>query len=161
MRIFIHDLKEKTGFEKAFTDFLQRHVPWLHNLVLRIAEPRIIRVIQFIIYALMTYTGFGLFISSPASYERIVDVFWVYVLATAVTSGALIGALSVLPGIWWLERVGILLLSTGLGIYIVIATMLGQSPLGIAVFVAFLLTFVQRWSEIRGADLAPKLPREG
>lgn len=138
----------------------QKHLPFAYALYMKIAEPRTIRILQFIIYGCLLYTGIGVLFYPPGSYSRVVSDGWIVAIGLFVTVGAIVGASAVLPGIWWLERVGVLLLGTGISMYVVVAIILGQSPLGIAVFIAFIMTFIQRWSEIRGSDLAPVVPRE-
>jgi len=73
-----------------------------------------------------------------------------------VIAGSTFGFIAVLPGIWWLERAGILSLGTGLVIYGAIVIYLGSSTLTSVVTISLALTLAQRWTLIRGADLAPK-----
>lgn len=125
---------------------------------MRIPEPRIIRLMQFGVYVSMCITGFGLLFRPPASFESIVGLPLVYVFAGFITLGAVLGAVAVLPGIWWLERTAIIALCTGLAMYIVMLIPVAISPVGTFVSLALILTFLQRWSEIKGAQLAPKDP---
>lgn len=82
--------------------------------------------------------------------QTLITVFGAFILL-----GGILGALAVLPGIWWLERAGILALGTGLAMYSVVAVTLGISPIGFLTGLAFIGTFVQRWMEIRKFQLAP------
>jgi len=127
-----------------------------HSLFNRIAEPRIIRLMQFGVYFAMIFAGIGIIVNPPRAFESILGSFLVYTVGIFISSGAFIGFMAVLPGIWWLERAGILALTTGLTMYAVVVIALGSSILGIAVAVAFILTFFQRWTEIKGAQLAPR-----
>lgn len=123
---------------------------------LLIAEPRVVRVVQFGVYVCMTMAGHFVLVSTPHSFEGVLGQMLVVVFGTFVMVGGILGAIAVLPGIWWLERVGILSLMTGMAMYSVVVFTLGISPTGFLIGVAFILTFVQRWMEIRRFQLAPK-----
>jgi hypothetical protein len=123
---------------------------------LKIAEPRVVRLVQFGIYVCMLDAGHYVLTTPPHSFQGVLGQTLVNVFGSFVAGGALLGAIAVLPGIWWLERVGIIALATGLAMYSVIAISLGISPVGFAIGIAFILTFVQRWMEIRRFQLAPK-----
>lgn len=127
-----------------------------YNLFMRIAEPRIFRLLQFGIYVCLLIAGLGVLIYPPHNIVEVLGPNLVYVLGSFVTLGSALGAFSVLPGIWWLERVGLLALGTGMLMYVVIQVSLGVSILGLILCIAFILTFIQRWTEIRGAALAPR-----
>jgi hypothetical protein len=121
-----------------------------------IAEPRVIRLVQFVVYVCMIFAGVFVLTTPPTSFREVLGTGLVTLFGLFVGGGAVLGAIAVLPGIWWLERAGILALVTGLAIYIIIAFNLGTSLVGTLVCVAFALTFVQRWMEIRKYQLAPK-----
>lgn len=132
------------------------HVPMLHFLFMKIAEPRVIRVMHFAIYLCMMVAGVGIVFNPPEHLQSIIGLSLLYVFAGFVTIGALFGSFAVLPGIWWLERVGIIMLTTSMAMYVVIIVALGSSPVAISVALALTFTFGQRWVEIRGAQLAPR-----
>jgi hypothetical protein len=121
-----------------------------------IAEPRVIRLVQFSIYVCMFIAGSNILLHPPKAFQFVLGLVLAYVFGAFITLGSLLGAISVLPGIWWLERVGIIALITGLGIYAIVIISLGSSPMGILVAIMFALTFVQRWLEIKGSQLAPR-----
>jgi hypothetical protein len=129
--------------------------PLTHGFLL-IAEPRVIRIIQFGIYIGLIYVGIYVLFAPPSSFENVLGQQLVTIFGGFVAGGAVLGAVAVLPGIWWLERAGILSLVTGLSLYAVIAVSLGVSVVGTVVCICFAATFVQRWMEIRGSQLAPK-----
>jgi hypothetical protein len=104
----------------------------------------------------MSIAGFGVLLNPPPKFESVIGLVLVYVFGSFVTAGALLGVVAVLPGIWWLERVAILALSTGLAMYVVMAISLGSTPVVYAITTALILTFIQRWFEIKGAQLAPR-----
>jgi hypothetical protein len=121
-----------------------------------IAEPRVIRSVQFVIYVCMAFAGAFVLTTPPTSFRGVLGQGLVTIFGLFVGGGALLGSIAVLPGIWWLERAGIIALSTGLAMYCIIAFTLGTSLVGTLVCIAFGLTFVQRWMEIRKFQLAPK-----
>lgn len=142
------------------TKWLRLGFAWLHPKVepifMKIAEPRIIRLMQFGIYVCMFYAGVRLMLHPPTNFQSVLGLVLSYIFASFIFLGALFGGVAVLPGIWWLERVGLIALATGMGIYVIVVVSLGSSPLGIVVAIAFVLTFLQRWMEIKGPDLAPR-----
>lgn len=130
--------------------------PKVRPIFLKIAEPRIIRLMQFGIYVCMTYAGGALMFQPPAQFQTVLGRVLLYMFASFIFLGAILGAVAVLPGIWWLERVGLIALATGMGIYVIVVSSLGASAIGIATAVAFALTFLQRYLEIKGSALAPR-----
>lgn len=137
-------------------------MPWKkkHPVVakwfLRIAEPRGIRLLQFGVYALIFVAGIGVITDPPDSFKSSIGLTLVYLLASFITVGPLFGMVAVLPGIWWLERVGLIATGTGVAMYIVMIISLNGSLVVIGISAGFMLTFIQRWSEIKGSQLAPE-----
>lgn len=134
----------------------EKNLPALHFIFMKIAEPRVLRLIQFVVYLAMVAAGIGILFHPPAPFTTLIGLTLTYVFGSFITIGALMGAGAVLPGVWWLERVGIIALVWGLLMYVVLVISLGSSPIGVAVSVAFIGTFIQRFLEIKGAQLAPK-----
>lgn len=132
----------------------------VQNAYLKIAEPRVTRIIQFGIYVGLMIVGIMIFSEAPNSFERAIGPGYTIVFAFFLIIGGLCSGIAVLPGIWWLERSGLMLLSGGLLIYMVMIIWLNSSPVGIIVSLIMTLTFVQRWLEIKGAQLAPLLPKK-
>jgi hypothetical protein len=128
----------------------------LARAFLLIAEPRWVRAIQSVIYVLMGMGGALMLVAPPESFVQALGVPLVGMFSLFVIVGAMFGFVAVLPGVWWLERAGILSLGTGLIIYGAIVIYLGSSSLASVVTVSLALTLAQRWTLIRGADLAPK-----
>lgn len=131
-------------------------MPYVHGLFMRIAEPRVIRLMHFLVYLCMLITGIAICFSPPHHLQTVVGLALLYVFAGFVTIGSALCAFAVLPGIWWLERVGIIMLTTSMAMYVVIILTLGTSVVAVAVALALTITFAQRWTEIRGAQLAPR-----
>lgn len=134
---------------------LLQKVPPIHWLYMRIAEPRVVRILYFGIYLCMGVAGTVLVSVPPEQYEDVIGLVLVYILGSFILLGGLFSAVAVLPGVWWLERVGIILLATAMLIYVVIVLSLKGSIIGVAVPIAFMLTFAIRWIDIRKYQLAP------
>jgi hypothetical protein len=133
----------------------------VRSAYMKIAEPRVIRIIQFFIYSLLFVAGILVLINPPRSLEAAAGgQIYVVGFGLMLMIGALSSGVAVLPGIWWLERAGLVLLGFGLLIYLVMAIKLQSSPMGIVVCMILTLSFVQRWLEIKGAQLAPLLPKK-
>lgn len=137
-------------------------MPWKkkHPVVakwfLRIAEPRGLRIMQFIVYAFIFVSGIGVITDPPESFKSTIGLSLVYVLASFLTVGPLFGMIAVLPGIWWLERVALIAMGTGVSMYLVMIISMGSSLVVIGICSAFIMTFIQRWYEIEGSQLAPE-----
>lgn len=129
----------------------------LTRAFLLIAEPRVERVFQFLIYAFMGYGGAWILAAPPETFEDALPDMGLLGFGLFGVLGSLFGMVAVLPGIWWLERVGIFSLSFGLLIYWLLGLALGSSVFVAVLTISFALTLAQRWGRIRGADLAPKL----
>lgn len=135
---------------------MQKVYDHLYFVFMKIAEPRVFRVLQFGIYLCLLYAGVDIYMNTPHSLVDAVGDGHVNMIGIFLAVGSAIGALTVLPGVWFLERVGVILVGAGLTMYLVIVINLGTSALGIAVAAAFILTFVQRFLETKGRLLAPK-----
>lgn len=135
---------------------LRRWFPRAHQAFLMIAEPRVTRLIHFGIYLSLLVAGVGVMYSPPSTFQEILGVALVHVFGGFIILGGILGAFAVLPGIWWLERAGLIALGTGLALYLIIVVGLQSSPIGVSITLAFLLTFVLRWMDIKGAQLAPR-----
>lgn len=114
------------------------------------------RIILFVKYIAFMIAGVAIFLLPPNTFEHalggrtLVQLFGIF-----VALGGLMTAVAVLPGIWWLERSGLLLLGSGFGMYLVILFSLDASIIVITITIAIVLTFVRRFVEIKDADLAP------
>jgi hypothetical protein len=121
-----------------------------------IAEPRVTRLIQFFVYLILLGIGMYLLSYPPQAFEIAVGDPGVFTFGMFLIVGGTAGAVAVLPGVWWLERVGIIALWTGLAIFCVIAVSLGISLVGAGLATALAVTFLIRWLEIRRYQLAPR-----
>ena len=125
-------------------------------LFFKIKEPRTIRLVQLVIYACMIGAGHFIVSVQPELYTKVLGTALVVGFGGAILLGGILGAIAVLPGIWWLERTAIIALWTGLGIFVVVQVALAISIVGLLIAVALALGFVQRWSDITEFDLAPR-----
>jgi hypothetical protein len=133
----------------------------VYHAYMKIAEPRVIRIIQFFIYIGLFTVGLMVLDEVPNSLANASGgQEYVVGLALMLVIGGLSSGAAVLPGVWWLERAGLILLGFGLLIYLVMLIKLSTSPIGIVVCLILILSFVQRWLEIKGAQLAPLLPNK-
>lgn len=130
------------------------------TLFLKIAEPRVIRLMLFVIYGYMIISGLGVLYHPPKNFEGVLGLTLVYIFGSFIFIGGLCAIAAVLPGIWWLERAGIVSLISGMGLYTLAIVALGASTLGIGVAVCFGLFFAIRWQEIKRFQLAPLEPKE-
>lgn len=140
-----------------------KKIPPIHWIYMKIAEPRVVRLLHFGAYLSMLTAGTVLLLGPPHQYKDVIGLTLVIVLGIFLVVGGLLGAVSVLPGVWWLERVGIILIATGMAMYVVIVLTLRGSVIGVAVPFAFVCLFTVRWITIRHFQLAPTLitaPRE-
>lgn len=125
-------------------------------LFLKIAEPRVVRIVQFVVYVSLTAAGWYVLTHPPQSFLFVIGPGLVFVFGGFLTFGGVVGCIAVLPGIWWLERMGVVALWTGLSIFAVIVFSLGISYVGFFVAIALGGSLVIRWTEIRRYELAPR-----
>ena len=125
-------------------------------LFFKIKEPRTIRLAQFVIYACMIGAGHFIVSVQPELYTKILGNGLVIGFGGAILLGGVLGAIAVLPGIWWLERTALIALWTGLAIFVIVQVALAISIVGLLIAVALACSFVQRWSDITEFDLAPR-----
>jgi hypothetical protein len=133
------------------------------RFLLLIAEPRIANILQFFVYLSLLTAGLTAFVDPPTLTLAILGPALTGMWATFLTFGGLIGAVAVLPGWWWLERVGLIAAGAGLLIYGVILLSLQSVETGssnyfpaLAIACAFLFAQAMRWNQIRGLQLAPR-----
>jgi uncharacterized membrane protein len=126
-------------------------------LYMKIAEPRVKRLIYFGIYVLLGIIGT---VSAFSPNDRIQVLLGgltlIYLYGGLIALGALTCMVSVLPGIWMFERAGLVALGTGIGMYSITLIALGAS-IAIAIIPTILiLVFVLRWLDIKDYLLAPR-----
>lgn len=126
-----------------------------------IAEPRVARVIQFGVYLAILGAGLAALVDPPRATVGVLGPALTFLWASFLILGGLLGAVAVLPGIWWLERAAVIATGVGVAMYgVVVLSLQLEPPSGrltqLAVIVALLLSQAHRWTQIRRYDLAPK-----
>lgn len=89
-----------------------------------IREPRTLRVALAAGYATIAAGGLLALINPPNSIEGAIGPILVLIWGTFLTVGGACGSLSIWPGTWWLEKIGLTLLSGGLTIYVAVTVYL-------------------------------------
>lgn len=139
-----------------------RGIPsWAYQSFLRIAEPRVVRLMQFCIYVVTVIGGVSAWVSPPNSIEGVLGGALTSVWAVLLVLGGVLGLSSVLRGVWWLERAGVAFCATGLLMYAVVVASLQLSQTGsrimqLCVIVIALFSFGIRWVRIRRYPYDPE-----
>lgn len=129
---------------------------FLSRAFLLIAEPRVIRLIMFFLYAIFLTSGYLVITKPSESILTVLGGVLAMVFGVFLTIGGVLGFVAVLPGVWWLERTGIIACAVGLAMYVVIVLTTASSSLGFP-FALLLTGFLAiRWIEIRRYQLAPR-----
>lgn len=127
------------------------------SVYMKIAEPRVKRLIYFVIYVLLGTIG-GISAFKPN--ERLADFAGgqslIYFYGILIIVGALVCLLSVLPGIWIFERAGLVGLGTGIVLYVATLILFGASPTVSLFPIIIILVFLLRWLDIKDYMLAPR-----
>ncbi|HXH34318.1 MAG TPA: hypothetical protein VNJ54_07895 [Plantibacter sp.] len=89
----------------------------LHALWQRIREPRIIKTMYLTYYVVAVWVGVVTLINPPNSISGEIGGFLTLVWSLFFLIGGAMGVGAVLPGWWWLERLGIFAILTGILIY--------------------------------------------
>ena len=135
---------------------VQTRMPALYRAYQLVAEPRLVRVILFAIYAVFIVAGAFVLAQQPDNFVEAITVKLVLMFGGFLTVGGILSSIAVLPGLWWLERCGLLALGTGMLIYLIISISVQGSPVSICVSIAFILFFILRYMETRQFKLAPR-----
>lgn len=131
------------------------------RLFLLIAEPRFIRIILFWIYLGLVYMGHTVLSAPSDMFRDALGVLLTPVFGWLMLAGGVFGSIGVLPGIWWLERAGVLLAMSALSIYVIVITAVGRGTgLGSVVGLMLISFLLIRWILIRPRLVAPRrVPR--
>lgn len=131
----------------------------LYRVYLLIKEPRMRRIIYFVIYILLALAaGVSLLVSTPKSFEHALGgTMLITLCGWLIVVGALVCAASVLPGIWMFERAGLVAIAAGIAMYtITLVLVFGASIFVAVVPTIFVLFFTLRWLDIWEFLLAPR-----
>lgn len=124
-------------------------------LFLKIEEPRVIRLLQFLLYFVLGGVATVYIFNPPETYESILGEVLAEVMGGLIVLGAFLGGIACLPGIWWVERLGIIALATGLSVYMVVAASIQTSPLPLGLAFCLIVSLAIRWLQIRDFQFAP------
>lgn len=127
---------------------------WTLALWLRIQEPRIVSVIQFFVYLAAMAGGLAAVLSPPRSIEATAGAGITFYWAWLLLVGGTVGAVAVLPGVWWLERSAVLACTGAALIYAVNILALhvaenGNRLVQLFMIIIVALHFTKRWFSIR------------
>lgn len=103
-------------------------LPWYHIITRRLAEPAIITALQIATYV-MTGSAGGLVMlgALPFLFIHAVSPITAFIVGAILLLGSILGTISCLKGVWWLERIALLL--TGLGWILIIPSVLSVDSL--------------------------------
>lgn len=130
----------------------------------RIHEPRVAKVIYLIGYVIAVAIGVVTLWRPPTSIETPLGPGLTAIWAVLILAGATASTVAVLPGWWWLERLGILSVAGGALIYFgVVLSLHFQGPpdssrltqAGVILGFAWLISANRLW-EIRGYTFEPR-----
>lgn len=100
--------------------------------------------------------GSSVFFRPPSTIRNEFGIGLVIFFGGLIVVGALLSAVAVLPGIWWLERSGLYSMAGGVSMYTGMLIWLGASILVTVLPAVFILVFALRWLDIKEFLLAPK-----
>ena len=80
-----------------------------------ISEPRGINVAQIILYGIAAVAGVATAVGAvnPQFTSTTVGPWIIVVVGAVLTAGGLLGAVAVLAGMWWLERIALIIVAAG------------------------------------------------
>lgn len=122
-----------------------------------IAEPRVRRLIYFGIYASLLLAGIGSIMRPSQLIENILGgmvMIWIY--GGLMIIGSILAFIAVLPGIWWLERAGLVAIGTGVLMYAVTLLALGVTVMTTVLPIILFLICALRWLDIKEFLLEPR-----
>jgi hypothetical protein len=125
-----------------------------HRMWLRVQEPRALSVIYFFAYIAIGVLGLAVVTDPPRTVQTALGHTLLIAWGTMLLIGGGLGTISVLPGIWWLERAASGFCMTALAVYGVAIAALPITQVSVRVasicFVIFsILAFAARLVKIR------------
>jgi len=126
-----------------------------------ITEPRHLKATYFVFYGVALVTGLATLIRPPQSIEGAIGASTTALWAAFVIMGGFGGMLTVFPGWWFAERVSIVMVWLGAGIYFLVALYLNATGSGSRLTqMGWILLgaglFFVRWLIIRRYSFEPK-----
>ena len=134
----------------------------LRRLWLKVNEPRVVSVLRFAMYVVLFVGGVAAVTNPPATMESELGQGAVVGLGLLLSFGCLLGAVSALPGMWFIERLGLIAISSALAIYggVVLHLHLsgsGNRLLHLTIIIALILSQAIRWVRIKDRPYDPAL----
>jgi len=128
-----------------------------------IREPRAINVAQVIAYAIAAGSGVMavLGVANPTFMASTIGPKMIMAVGIVLAAGGVTGAVSVITGLWWLERIALIITGTGWAMLLpaaVFFSLTGRSPaiwLIVALIVTALCDVFKRYRRIDWAYLDP------
>ena len=126
----------------------------LHLLWLRVQEPRALSAIYFFAYLVISILGLAVVIDPPRTIQSSIGHALLIAWGTMLLIGGALGSVSVLPGIWWMERAATGFCMTAIAIYGATVCFMPVTQVSIRIaslcFIIFaLLAFATRLVKIR------------
>lgn len=137
-----------------------RRRSWLWRAWTRVHQPRFVSVAYFLQYAILTAAGVYALLSPPGSIEGPIGAVAMTMLAVLLIVGSLIGAIAVLPGRYFLERLAVIAVALAGTIYVAViiglhASSPGNRLLQAGFIASFLIHQGVRWYRIKDRDYRP------
>lgn len=134
----------------------------LRRLWLRVNEPRVVSVLRFLMYVVLFVGGVSAVTNPPTTMESALGQGAVVGLGMLLSFGCLLGAVSALPGMWFIERLGLVAISSALAIYGGVVFQLhlfslGNRMLHLTIIIALILSQAIRWVRIKDRPYDPAL----
>jgi hypothetical protein len=124
-----------------------------------IREPRVTRLLQFFVYALLVVVGVAIILMPPIKFSDLLGFGATLIFGVFLTVGGILGSVGVFVPLpfQWVERAGIVALTVGWFIFLVIVVALGGTVAGFGFGAAFALMLTIRYLEIRPSHI----PKQG
>lgn len=127
----------------------------------QISEPRHLKLLYAIIYAIVLATGVATLLEPPRSIEGQLGITLTVIWSVFLIVGGFGGMLTVLPGWWWAERLSMILTFAGIGIYGTVVLSLHLTAEGsrltqMGMILLATSVFAVRWLLIRRYSFEPR-----
>lgn len=133
----------------------------------KIVSPKHMTLAYFCIYAVTVIGGLVSVFIPPVTLQYELGPALTVIWGSLILLGGITGLVSVLPGWWWLERLGIVLAVTGIGIYFAILVYIqleiysspyaaGSRWTQLSMTFLAMSVFIVRWLFIRAYSFAPR-----
>ncbi len=129
-----------------------------------VQEPKVVTVLHWVAYLVALGVGVSALLDPPSSVAGELGPLLTTIWAGSFILGGTLGAVATLPGIWWLERAGVIACVTGLAVWVMVTVVLeltipdgNRWPQAGALTILGLLLAV-RWFRIRRYAYDPEPP---